>query len=145
MEAAKDKIKQIYEALPHLNCGFCGFESCGQFAKAVAEGRAAPFGCRQDPAAGYRISQIMGQEIPAMGFARTFRQGSFTARPGVGASLSSLRAEVDELSRRLEGMFERMDSLGKRGSIITPRGQGRGRDSRGVGRGGTRGRRKRMS
>jgi hypothetical protein len=145
MEATKDRIKQIYEALPHLNCGLCGFESCGQFAKAVAEGRASPFGCRQDPTAGYRIGQIMGQEIPAMGFARTFRQGSFTARPGSPASLRSLRAEVDELSRRLEGMLERMDSLGKRASIEMPRGQGRGRDSRGVGRGGNRGRRMRMS
>jgi len=144
MEATKDKIKQIYEALPHLNCGFCGFESCGQFAKAVAEGRASPFGCRQDPGAGYRISQIMGEEVPPMGFDRTFHQGSSSARPSSPASLRSLRAEVDELSRRLEGMLERMDSFGKRRSLITPPGEGRGRDSRGVGRRGTRGRRMRM-
>jgi Na+-translocating ferredoxin:NAD+ oxidoreductase RNF subunit RnfB len=45
MVAAKDKIKEIYETLPQLNCSLCGFEGCGQFAKAVAEGRASPFGC----------------------------------------------------------------------------------------------------
>lgn len=144
MEATKDTIKHIYAALPHLNCGLCGFEGCGQFARAVAEGKASPFGCRQDPGTGYRISQIMGEKMPAMDFARTFRQGSFTARPGSPASLRSLRAEVNELSRRLEGILERMDSFGKRRSIVTPRGEGRGRDSRGVGRGGTRGRRKSM-
>ena len=44
MGAAKDEIKRIYEMLPQLNCGSCGFEGCGQFAKAVAEGRASPFG-----------------------------------------------------------------------------------------------------
>ena len=40
MAAVKDKIKQIYGALPQIDCGLCGFEGCGQFAKAVAEGRA---------------------------------------------------------------------------------------------------------
>ena len=49
MVAAKEKIKEIYETLPELNCGLYGFEGCGQFAKAVAEGRASLFGCRQDP------------------------------------------------------------------------------------------------
>jgi hypothetical protein len=148
MEAAKEKIKQIYDALPHLNCGFCGFENCGKFAKAVAEGRASPFGCRQDPSAGYRISRIMGREIPAMGFNRIGPQGSFSARSGSPASLRSLRAEVDELSKRLDGILERMDSLGKDGSgkkrpIFAQGGEGRGRDNRGAGRGGTRSRRKR--
>jgi Na+-translocating ferredoxin:NAD+ oxidoreductase RNF subunit RnfB len=44
-----DKIRQIYDTLPRLNCGLCGFDACGKFAKAVAEGRASPFGCKQDP------------------------------------------------------------------------------------------------
>lgn len=150
MEATKDKIKHIYETLPHLNCGLCGFEGCGQFARAVAEGRASPFGCRQDPGAGYRISQIMGERVPFMGFTHTFRQGLFTPRARPPASLRSLRAEVDELSKRIEGILERMDSLGKRGSIVMPQGDGTGRAGRGqgagrsLGRGGARGRGKRM-
>jgi len=150
MKAAKDKIKHIYEALPHLNCGLCGFESCGQFAKAVAEGRASPFGCRQDPASGYRISRIMGERVPAMGFTHTFRQDLFTPRARPRASLGSLREEVDALSKRLEGILERMNSLGKRGSIVMPQGEGTGRAGRGqgagrsLGRGGARGRGKGM-
>jgi hypothetical protein len=150
MEATKDKIKHIYETLPHLNCGLCGFEGCGQFARAVAEGRASPFGCRQDPGAGYRISRILGERVPATGFTHTFRQGSFTARQGSPASLRSLRAEVDELSKRIEGILERMNSLGKRGSIVMPQGEGTGRAGRGqgagrsLGRGGARGRGKGM-
>jgi Na+-translocating ferredoxin:NAD+ oxidoreductase RNF subunit RnfB len=33
----KDKLKQIYDILPQLNCGLCGYDNCGQFAKAVSE------------------------------------------------------------------------------------------------------------
>lgn len=149
MEATKDKIKYIYETLPHLNCGLCGFESCGKFAKAVAEGGASPFGCRQDPGAGYRISRIIGGRIPSVSFTHTFRQGLFTPRARQPASLRSLRAEVDELSKRLEGIMERMDSLERRGTLVIPKGDGTGRAGRGQGtgkslaRGGARGRRKR--
>lgn len=144
MNATKDKIRNIYEVLPHLNCGLCGFESCGQFAKAVAEGRASPFGCRQDPTAGYRIGQIMGERVPAMGSIHTFRQGLFTQRARPRASLGLLREEVDALSKRLEAILERMDRLDKRKTIGMPREQGRERDSRSLGRGEARGRRKRM-
>jgi hypothetical protein len=150
MEAAKDKVKHIYETLPHLNCGLCGFESCGQFAKAVAEGRASPFGCKQDPWVGDRIRRIIGGRVPGMGFTHIFRQGFFTQRARPPASLRSLRAEVDELSKRLEGILERMDSLGKGGSIVVPREEATARAGRGkgvgksLGRGGARGRRKRM-
>ena len=49
MAATKEKIREIYEGLPKLDCGFCEFGSCGQFARAVAERRASPFGCRQNP------------------------------------------------------------------------------------------------
>jgi len=151
MGATKEKIKQIYEALPHLNCGLCGFEGCGQFAKAVAEGKASPFGCRQDPGAGFRISQIMGSRVPDMGFTHTFHQGSFAHRPRPTSSLQSLRAEVDELMRRLEGLLERMDSLETGGSIVMPRSDGTGWAGRGqgagrsLGRGGARGRRGRKT
>jgi uncharacterized Fe-S cluster-containing protein len=55
--ARKDNIKKIYELLPKLNCGLCGYDNCGQFARAVAEGRASPSGCRQDPWLGYRLSE----------------------------------------------------------------------------------------
>jgi len=43
------KIEQIYEALPHIDCGACGFAGCSSYAKAVAEdpellGKCAPGG-----------------------------------------------------------------------------------------------------
>lgn len=41
----KEKIRKIYEVLPKLDDGRCGYKTCGAFAKAVAEGRASCYGC----------------------------------------------------------------------------------------------------
>ena len=60
----KTKAKQIVALLPKTNCGKCGYDNCGKFAKAVAEGNASPFGCRENTAAGYKISEILGIEVP---------------------------------------------------------------------------------
>jgi len=43
------KIEQVYQALPHIDCGACGFAGCSAYAKAVAEdpqllGKCAPGG-----------------------------------------------------------------------------------------------------
>jgi Na+-translocating ferredoxin:NAD+ oxidoreductase RNF subunit RnfB len=114
MGAAKDKIKQIYEMLPQLNCGLCGFEGCGQFAKAVTEGRASPFGCRQDPWAGYRISEIMGIRAPLFNYRTVFGKPVYPQRTLHHASIGSLRAEIDELSKRIEGIIDKIDSLGRK-------------------------------
>ncbi|HIH96227.1 MAG TPA: hypothetical protein HA348_01835, partial [Thermoplasmata archaeon] len=56
----KKIIRDIYEALPKLNCSLCGYGNCGQFARAVAEGKASPFACQQNPWVGYKISEIIG-------------------------------------------------------------------------------------
>jgi len=64
----KGKIRDIYEVLPKLNCGFCGFGACGKFARAVAKRRASPFGCTQNPWSGYRISEIMRTKVPASNY-----------------------------------------------------------------------------
>jgi Na+-translocating ferredoxin:NAD+ oxidoreductase RNF subunit RnfB len=61
----REKTRDIYEALPKLKCGLCGCGSCGQFARAVAERRAPPFACQQNPWSSYRISQIIGVKLPA--------------------------------------------------------------------------------
>lgn len=111
MLATKDKIKGIYGTLPQLNCGLCGFDSCGQFAKAVVEGRASPFGCRQDPWAGHRISEIMGTKVPIFAYHYRFGQPAFGRRPESLTSIGSLSAEVKELSKRIEGILDRLDSL----------------------------------
>ncbi|MFW6115111.1 MAG: (Fe-S)-binding protein [Thermodesulfobacteriota bacterium] len=146
MGDTKDKIKQIYDALPHLNCGQCGFEGCGQFAKAVAEGRASPFGCRQDPWAGYRISEIMGEK--AFGMGPSTRLGQ--SRPVFGqerttpapAAIGSLRAEVGEMSRRVQAMLTRIGTLERKGAGAMPKASTIGfvdripGTGRGLGRGG---------
>jgi hypothetical protein len=113
--ATKDKVKQIYDVLPQLNCGQCGFEGCGQFAKAVAESRASPFGCRQNPWIGYEISNIIGLTTPFTGYPNRFYQSSLMSSSGVSPSLESLRKEVRELSRRMESILDRIDALMKRG------------------------------
>ena len=107
----KDKIRQIYDILPHLNCGLCGYDNCGQFAKAVAEGRASVFGCRQNPWVGYQISQIAGAETIFPGYQSGFRQPSFVQRPASVASLKPLEKEVEELLKRTDNILGRIGNL----------------------------------
>jgi Na+-translocating ferredoxin:NAD+ oxidoreductase RNF subunit RnfB len=90
----KQKIKRIYQSLPHQDCGFCGFDSCGQFARAIAEGRASPFGCKQNPQVGYIIKEIIGDGAPAP-----------------AASLAGLRQEIDKLSEKVTDILVRIEKL----------------------------------
>jgi Na+-translocating ferredoxin:NAD+ oxidoreductase RNF subunit RnfB len=61
----KDKIKRIYDVLPKLDDQRCGFKTCGEFARAVAEGRAPCYGCVSGglPVA-EKVCQIVGAEVP---------------------------------------------------------------------------------
>jgi Na+-translocating ferredoxin:NAD+ oxidoreductase RNF subunit RnfB len=92
----KQKIKRIYQALPHQDCGFCGFDGCGQFARAVAEGRASSFGCKQNPQVGYIINEIL-------------KDGS--AGQPEPASLAGLRQEIDKLSQGVADILTRIERL----------------------------------
>ena len=144
--ADKVTIKQIYDSLPQVNCGLCGYENCGRFAKAVAEGRASPFGCRQDPWVGYKISEITGTGKAIEGSTINFYGSYFAPRPKPHASFGLLRAEVGELSNRIQGILKRINSLERKEAIVMPRGDGTGPagggpgTGRGLGRGGGRGR-----
>jgi len=107
----KEKIREIHEALPKLNCGSCGFGTCGQFAKAVAEGRASAFGCRRNPWSGYRISEIIGAEVPAYGYG--FQLASVLV-PGVTSSpeaLKDLTEGVKGLSHKVDDVLARIENL----------------------------------
>ena len=110
----KNKIKKIYELLPHINCGLCGYGNCGQFAKAVAEGSASPFGCRQNPWVGYNISETIVVKVPVFGYQQRSYQHFIGPRLGASPSLELLRKEVEESSKRIEGILNRIDKLGKR-------------------------------
>lgn len=41
-----DKIRKIYKLLPGKNCGFCGYGSCINFARALSQGNASLDSCR---------------------------------------------------------------------------------------------------
>jgi hypothetical protein len=100
--------------LPQPNSGLYGFEGWGQFAKALEEGRASPFGCRQDLLAGHKISEVMGIKAPIFYYHPKFGQPGFAQRLNPHVSLGSLRVEVSELSKRIEGILDRIDSLRRR-------------------------------
>ncbi|MBA7615414.1 hypothetical protein ES703_22695 [subsurface metagenome] len=108
MAVTKEKIKEILFILPKLNCGLCGFGNCGQFARAVAEGKASPFGCRQNPWSGYRISEIIGARVPAYSYGY---QPVFVSRPGVSSSQQALREEVRGLSQSVDDILARIEKL----------------------------------
>lgn len=113
--ARKETIKEIYESLPKLNCGFCGYANCGQFAKAVAEKEASPFGCRQNPWLGYRLSEIIGVKAPAYGYG--FRP-AFYSKPGVAPSSKVLRKEIRGLFQKVDDILARIEDLKAKTVVI---------------------------
>lgn len=91
----KQQIKRIYQALPQRDCGFCGFDGCGKFARAVAEGRASPFGCKQNPQVGYVINEILGGGVPA-------HQPKTASLEGLGQEVRKLSKDVADILVRIE-------------------------------------------
>lgn len=107
----REKIRQIYEALPRLNCGLCGFANCGHFARAVVEGKASPFGCKQNPLSGYKISEITGMKVPAYPYGL---RPVFTSKLGGSPAPKVLRKEVRGLARRVDDVLSRIENLKNR-------------------------------
>jgi Na+-translocating ferredoxin:NAD+ oxidoreductase RNF subunit RnfB len=101
-----DRIRRIYEALPKMNCGLCGFESCAKFARAVAEGQVSPFGCRQDPLVAYTISRIVGAIIPSE-LASVPGPGFSSSREALGQDMKRLYNELDDILARIEKLRAR--------------------------------------
>jgi len=61
----KEKIRKIYEVLPKLDDQQCGYKSCGEFARAVAEGKAPCYGCVSGgPEVAAKVCEIMGAGVP---------------------------------------------------------------------------------
>lgn len=57
------KVDEVDNALPHANCGACGFPGCRPFATAVAKGDAETDGCPVGGAAtAVAVAKIMGME-----------------------------------------------------------------------------------
>jgi len=63
----KEKVKKIVKVLPELNCGKCGFDNCGKFARAVAEEKAPCYGCISGgPSVANKVCEIMGVGVPGI-------------------------------------------------------------------------------
>ncbi len=65
------KVEEIHDALPHIDCGACGFAGCGQYAKAVMQdpeliGLCAPGG----PETSDKIAGILNLQISNAGPAK---------------------------------------------------------------------------
>ena len=81
----KEKTKKIIKVLPELNCGKCGFNNCGEFAKAVAKGRAPCDGCISGgPSVANKVCEIMGVRTPET--AKIPVSYSGFSRPGIASS-----------------------------------------------------------
>jgi Na+-translocating ferredoxin:NAD+ oxidoreductase RNF subunit RnfB len=106
--ARKENIKKILELLPKRNCGLCGYDNCGQFAKAVAEKKASPFGCGQNPWLGYRLSEIIGvkQSESSYGF-----QSAFYAKPNNTTDPKVLQKEIQGLFKKADDIMARIENL----------------------------------
>jgi len=61
----EEKVKKIVKVLPKLNCGKCGFDNCGKFARAVAKEKASCYGCVSGgPLVANKVCEIMGVRVP---------------------------------------------------------------------------------
>jgi Na+-translocating ferredoxin:NAD+ oxidoreductase RNF subunit RnfB len=106
--ARKENIKKIHELLPKRNCGLCGYDNCGKFAKAVAEKRASPFGCSQNPWLGYTLSKIIGVKPSDSGYGF---QSAFYAKLGSPTDAKVLRKEIQGLFQKAGDIVARIENL----------------------------------
>jgi len=114
----KEKIRKIYEVLPKLDDQRCGYKTCGEFARAVAEGKAPCYGCVSGgPEVAAKVCEIMGARVPEEAIPQ-FGPSPGLYQPGLSGGRGMGRG--------------RGRGLGLGGS----RGMGQGR---GMGRGGGRG------
>jgi len=124
----KEKIRKIYEVLPKLDDQQCGYKNCGEFARAVAEGKAPCYGCISGgPQVAAKVCEIMGAKVPQEAIAQ-FGPSPGSYQPG----LSGVRGLGGGMGRGFSG------GMGRR--LGRGRGWGMGRGG-GMGRGFRRGRR----
>jgi len=89
----KEKTRKVYEVLPKLDDQRCGYKGCGEFARAVAEGKAPCYGCVSGgPEVAAKVCEIMGakvpeEAIPQFGPNSGFYQPGLNAGRGMGRGL----------------------------------------------------------
>lgn len=58
-----ERLEQLQNALPQINCGSCGFSGCNSYAEAVLNGTAPPNVCKPGgDGAAAKLAEIMGVE-----------------------------------------------------------------------------------
>ena len=118
----KEKIRKIYEVLPKLDDQRCGYKTCGEFARAVAEGKAPCYGCVSGgPEVAAKVCEIMGARVPE------------AAIPQFGPSPKFYQPGLSE-GRAMRRGTGRGLGLGRGMSPVRGMGRGGGM-SRGFGRG----------
>jgi Na+-translocating ferredoxin:NAD+ oxidoreductase RNF subunit RnfB len=74
----KEKIKKIHDVLPKLDDQRCGYRTCGEFARAIAEGKAPCYGCVSGgPDVGAKVCEIMGARVPEVAIPQFFPSPGF--------------------------------------------------------------------
>lgn len=127
----KEKIRKIYEVLPKLDDQQCGYKSCGEFARAVAEGKAPCYGCVSGgPQVAAKVCEIMGAKVPQEAVAQ------FVPSPG---SYQPRLSGGRDMGRVMGRGFGRRMGPGLGGGRGMGQGWGMGRGG-GMGRGFGRGR-----
>ena len=77
-----EKTKKIYEVLPKLNDQRCGYKTCGEFARAVADGKTPCYGCVSGGAeVAAKVCEIIGASVPEHGIPQFVPRPRFY-RPG---------------------------------------------------------------
>jgi hypothetical protein len=80
----KEKTRKIYEVLPKLDDQRCGYKTCGEFARAVANGKALCYGCVSGgPEVAAKVCEIMGARVPEQAIHQFGTSPGFS-QPGLG-------------------------------------------------------------
>ncbi len=126
----KEKAKKIYDVLPKLDDRRCGYRTCGEFARAVAEGNAPCYGCVSGGSQVVaKVCEIMGVRVPEEATTQpSLDRGSYWY------GFSEFRGVGGWMGRYLR------QGMGRGSGRSRGRGMGRGG---GMGRGFGRGRRRR--
>jgi len=83
-EDIKDKARKIVALLPKKNCGKCGYNNCGEFAIALAGGKASPYDCHKNQSSAREIAEIAGIELPERTGVQASAHGHHHLSGGIG-------------------------------------------------------------
>jgi hypothetical protein len=116
----KEKTRKIYDILPKLDDQRCGYKTCGEFARAVADGKAPCYGCVSGgPELAAKVCEIMGARVPEQAIPRFGPSPGFY-QPGLSGGSS--------IGRGMGRGLGRGQGMGRAGGM--GRGFGRGRRGR---------------